>query len=128
VQRLVSSLEKLGTEPMVLYGGMSKKVRTKVVEQLSRGVPGVGLVLVATGSLLGEGFDCPPLDTLFLAFPLAFKGRLVQYVGRVLRPLEDKMSVEVHDYVDIQVPVLARMHAKRLPAYASLGFDVRMRS
>ncbi len=104
---------------------MPKKQRTAVVEQLNSGSPGRGLLLVATGSLLGEGFDCPPLDTLFLAFPLAFKGRLVQYVGRVLRPLEEKTSIEVHDYVDFDVAVLARMHGKRLAAYASLGFDTK---
>jgi len=62
-----------------------------------------------------------------LAFPLAFKGRLVQYVGRVLRPLVEKTSIEVHDYVDFDVPVLARMHSKRLAAYSSLGFDTRRR-
>jgi superfamily II DNA or RNA helicase len=57
--------------------------------------------------------------------PIAFKGRLVQYVGRTLRPIDGKTRVEVHDYVDVRVPVLARMHAKRLPAYASLGFNAR---
>jgi superfamily II DNA or RNA helicase len=81
-------------------------------------------VLVATGSYLGEGFDWPELDTLFLAFPLAFKGRVVQYVGRLLRTHEGKHHVELHDYVDSRIPVLERMHAKRLPAYATLGFDV----
>jgi len=55
---------------------------------------------------------------------MAFKGRIVQYVGRVLRPMSGKSRVEVHDYVDINVPVLARMQAKRLPAYASLGFPI----
>ena len=87
-----------------------------------------GLVLVATGSFLGEGFDCPPLDTLFLAFPMAFKGRTVQYVGRVLRPTASKSRVEVHDYVDAEVPVLARMHTKRLVAYGSLGFRTEKRA
>ncbi len=95
-----------------------------MVEHLERSDRDGGILLVATGSFIGEGFDCPPLDTLFLTFPLAFKGRLVQYVGRVLRETEAKSRVEVHDYVDVNVPVLARMHSKRLSAYAGLGFDV----
>ena len=86
--------------------------------------PDDGIVLVATGSYLGEGFDWPELDTLFLAFPLAFKGRVVQYVGRLLRTHAGKHHVELHDYVDARIPVLDRMHAKRLPAYATLGFDI----
>ena len=85
---------------------------------------GSGIVLVATGSYLGEGFDWPELDTLFLAFPIAFKGRVVQYVGRLLRAYGGKYHVELHDYVDVRIPVLDRMHTKRLPAYATLGFDV----
>ncbi len=83
-----------------------------------------GLVLGATASLIGEGFDCPALDTLFLAFPVRFKGNVVQYVGRVLRPAQNKSRIEVHDYVDVNVPVLARMHEERRRAYVSLGFDV----
>ena len=81
------------------------------------------LVLIGA-SLLGEGFDCPPLDTLFLAFPIKFKGSVVQYVGRILRPTATKTRVEVHDYVDTLIPVLARMHDERRTAYATLGFDL----
>ena len=73
---------------------------------------------------MGERFDLPQLDTLFLAFPLAFKGRIVQYVDRVLRPTPEKSKVEIYDYVDVNVPVLARMQAKRLPADAPLGFPL----
>lgn len=124
IDRLVTCLKARGHEPLVLQGGMGTKARAQVVEQLERSGHEGGLLLIATGSFLGEGFDCPPLDTLFLTFPLAFKGRLVQYVGRVLRQTETKSRVEVHDYVDVNVPVLARMHAKRLSAYAGLGFDV----
>lgn len=115
----------MSLEPLVLQGGMGKKARGLVMAELATMRPGGGMILVATGSYLGEGFDCPPLDTLFLAFPIAFKGRIVQYVGRVLRPIDGKTRVEVHDYVDVRVPVLARMHARRLPAHAGLGFDAR---
>jgi len=78
--------------------------------------------VVATGPSIGEGFDCPALDTLFLASPIAFKGRLVQYVGRVLRPWPGKSAAEVHDYHDIHVGALASSLAKRAPGYLSLGF------
>ena len=70
----------------------------------------------------GEGFDCPALDTLFLTGPVSFKGRLVQYAGRVLRAHPGKHTAEVHDYHDVQVPVLAAALAKRAPGYVSLGF------
>lgn len=80
-------------------------------------------MIVATGQFLGEGFDCPEIDTLFLAFPVAFKGRVVQYAGRLLRECEGKRGVRIYDYVDARVPVLRRMHRKRLKAYRSLGFE-----
>ena len=120
--RVADSLRGRGVEPLVLRGGIGKKAHNAIVSTLSGVLAGEGVAVVATGSYLGEGFDCPPLDTLFLAFPIAFKGRLVQYVGRVLRPADRKASVEVHDYIDLAVPVLERMHAKRLPVFAALGF------
>jgi superfamily II DNA or RNA helicase len=122
---IVQQLNGRGVDALVLHGQMGKKARAAVVERLAGPLgQGVGLVLAATASLLGEGFDCPPLDTLFLAFPIRFKGSVVQYVGRVLRPTDEKTSVVVHDYVDTLVPVLARMHNERRAAYASLGFDI----
>ena len=121
---VVSVLGARGVTPLVLQGGMGKTARAKVMAELDGVSKRGGMVLVATGSFLGEGFDYPPLDTVFMAFPIAFRGRVVQYVGRILRPLDGKSSVEVHDYVDAQSPVLARMHRKRLPGYAALGFDV----
>src|SRR5438067_13880475 len=69
-----------------------------------------------------RGFDCPKPDTLFLAFPVSFKGRLVQYTGRLLRAHEGKASVRVYDYADVRVPVLRAMHARRLATYKTLGF------
>ena len=123
LDRLAAGLDERGLEPLVLYGGLGKKARAAVIEQLVEPPGnGRGLLLCATASLLGEGFDCPPLDTLFLAFPVRFKGNVVQYVGRVLRPTDVKTRVEVHDYVDSLVPQFERMHAERRAAYASLGF------
>ena len=77
---------------------------------------------MATGPYAGEGFDCPALDTLFLAAPVANKGSLTQYVGRILRAHEHKTTAEVHDYLDEQTRVLAAMLAKRAPGYTGLGF------
>jgi superfamily II DNA or RNA helicase len=76
------------------------------------------LLAVATGPYAGEGFDCPALDTLFLAAPIAQKGRLV----RILRPCGGKTTAEVHDYHDELTGVLASSLAKRAPGYTSLGF------
>ena len=81
------------------------------------------LLVVATGPYAGEGFDCPALDTLFLAAPVANKGSLTQYVGRILRSHENKTTAEVHDYLDERTGVLAAMLAKRAPGYAGLGFS-----
>ncbi len=121
---IANTLTAAGVEPLVMHGQMGKKARAAIIDQLATPPDEGGLVLGATASLLGEGFDCPPLDTLFLAFPIKFKGSVVQYVGRVLRPTDTKTRVEVHDYVDTLVPVLARMHDERRTAYATLGFDL----
>ena len=124
IDAIVAGLASLGDEALVLKGGLGKRARQAVADAIATRNPDDGIILVATGSYLGEGFDWPELDTLFLAFPLAFKGRVVQYVGRLLRTHEGKHRVELHDYVDSRIPVLDRMHTKRLPAYATLGFDV----
>ena len=84
--------------------------------------PGRRELVVATGPYVGEGFDCPALDTLFLAAPISFSGRLVQYAGRILRPWPGKETAEVHDYVDADVPILASSLSKRARGYTSLGF------
>jgi superfamily II DNA or RNA helicase len=127
IDKLVAGLADLGSAPLVLRGGLGKRARAAVAEALATRDPDAGIVLVATGSYLGEGFDWPELDTLFLAFPLAFKGRVVQYVGRLLRSHAGKHHVELHDYVDRQIPVLDRMHTKRHPAYRTLGFEIPAR-
>jgi superfamily II DNA or RNA helicase len=121
VERFADELRRRSLDPIVLRGGMSA---TACRDALARLQPadGVPLLVVATGPFVGEGFDCPVLDTLFLAAPIAFKGRLVQYAGRILREHPGKVTAEVHDYHDINTGVLASSLAKRAPGYVSLGF------
>ena len=79
----------------------------------------------STGSFIGEGFDEPRLDTLFLAMPISWKGTLQQYAGRLHRLFIDKKEVQIYDYVDIHVRMLERMYQKRLTGYASMGYKAK---
>ena len=81
-------------------------------------------IILATGKYLGEGFDLPSLNTLFLVFPFSWRGMLTQYTGRLNRAYLGKKEIQVYDYVDNQVPVLAAMYRKRLKGYKGLGFVV----
>ena len=78
--------------------------------------------MIATGKFIGEGFDEPRLDTLFLTMPISWKGTLQQYVGRLHRQYDGKQEAQVYDYVDIKVPVLKVMFEKRLTGYKSMGY------
>ena len=119
---LAAGLREHGKTPLVLTGALGKKTRSAMLRSLQDTPSDRELLVIATGQYLGEGFDCPQVDTLFLAFPFSFKGKLVQYVGRALRSYEDKSSVRVYDYVDTQVPILRKMYAKREKTYRSLRF------
>lgn len=122
VQAITAMLTGRGHDPVVLRGGMGTKARAAALTRLEPVAGGPPLLVVATGAYVGEGFDCPALDTLFLTAPIAFKGRLVQYVGRVMRPYPGKTTAEVHDYHDVHTSVLASSLSKRAPGYTSLGF------
>ena len=117
---LAEQLRELGIDPLVLHGGMKRTEEQQVMDRLESAAEGP-LVLAATGQYIGEGFDCPPLDTLFLTFPMSDKGKIVQRVGRIQRPFPGKHTARVHDYLDTRVPVLARMHTRRLKTYRTLG-------
>jgi superfamily II DNA or RNA helicase len=119
---LAQILRDRGISPITLEGGLGARERRRLLHEIDETAPDAPLVVLATGQYLGEGFDCPQLDTLFLAFPVSFKGRLVQYTGRLLRPHESKTHVRVYDYADTHVPVLLAMHRRRLATYKTIGF------
>ncbi len=104
---------------VVLHGGMGVKARRRADEMLASDGP---RVVLATGRYIGEGFDDPRLDTLMLAMPIAWKGTMTQYAGRLHRHHHAKHEIRIVDYVDHAVPVLRRMYVKRQKAYASLGY------
>lgn len=122
LESLRSRFEAAGLEPVVFTGAMKAKERQTAVDVLASTDDSQPLLVLGTGSYIGEGFDCPKLDTLFLAAPVSFRGRLVQYVGRVIRPYPGKAVATVHDYYDESTPVLAASLNKRAPGYVSLGF------
>ena len=108
----------------VLKGGMGRKQRLAMAEALAAVPEGEQRVILATGSYIGEGFDDARLDTLFLAMPISWRGTLAQYVGRLHRLHDNKRVVQVYDYVDSYVPMLARMYERRLKGYAALGYTI----
>jgi superfamily II DNA or RNA helicase len=123
LERLRGCLEGSVPNLVVLRGGMSSGERRAADAAMQACNDGARLVL-ATGRYLGEGFDDPRLDTLFLTMPISWKGTLAQYVGRLHREHRDKSEVVVHDYVDAAVPALTRMAAKRQAGYRGLGYII----
>lgn len=121
LELLKSRFERFTRNLIVLHGGLSTVERREAREALRSSPEGERLVL-ATGRYLGEGFDDPRFDTLFLLMPISWKGTLAQYVGRLHRDHDGKREVIVYDYVDLAVPVLVRMAAKRATGYRSLGY------
>lgn len=106
----------------VLHGRISKKQRTALITELNALPPEAPRVLLATGKLVGEGFDHPPLDTLVLAMPVSWKGTLQQYAGRLHREHATKTDVRIIDFVDTGHPALVRMWDKRQRGYRAMGY------
>jgi superfamily II DNA or RNA helicase len=122
VDALAAVLGARGHQALVLQGSMSTTDRRAVVDRLSDAKTGDGLLVIGTTPFIGEGFDAPALDTLFLAGPISFDGLLVQCAGRVIRAAPGKEIAEVHDYYDPATPILAGSLQRRMPGYHALGF------
>jgi phosphatidylserine/phosphatidylglycerophosphate/cardiolipin synthase-like enzyme len=118
-------LDSQGTEVISLVGGTSAKAKRQAMERLAALPEKARFVIIATGKYVGEGFDFPRLDTLFLAMPIAWKGKVAQYAGRLHRLYEGKSDVLIYDYVDIHIPVLERMYHKRVKGYAAIGYTTK---
>jgi superfamily II DNA or RNA helicase len=125
VESLAKRLKEKATDVFALMGGMGRKATRETFQSIADIPADRNIILVATGHFIGEGFDEPRLDTLFLAMPISWKGTLQQYAGRLHRLYESKKEVKIYDYVDIQVRMLEKMYQKRLNGYASMGYKAK---
>ena len=125
VEILAKALKEFLPSVVTLTGRMSAKERKATMDTLAATPSESSIVLVATGRFVGEGFDEPRLDTLFLAMPVAWKGTVQQYAGRLHRLYQNKNEVQIYDYVDVHVGVLERMYQKRLKGYAAIGYAAK---
>ena len=125
VELLSKMLNEKIPDVITLTGKTGVKETRETLKRISETPPGKPLTLVATGKYIGEGFDEPRLDTLFLTMPISWRGTLQQYAGRLNRLYESKNEVQVYDYVDIHVRMLEKMYNKRLNSYASFGYKAK---
>jgi superfamily II DNA or RNA helicase len=123
VDALTAMLAARGHQALVLQGAMSTTDRRTAVARLGEAKGGDGLLVIGTTPFIGEGFDAPALDTLFLAGPISYEGLLTQCAGRVIRAAPGKDVAEVHDYHDPATPILAASLQRRMPGYRALGFS-----
>jgi len=121
IQILYKELQYYDYDIYCMSGNNSIKERKAIRKQIEQSSH---YIIIATSQLLGEGFDLPSLNTMFITMPISFKGRLSQYVGRLHRDYENQDLVEVYDYADIHVKVLQNMFQKRLKAYKNEGYNV----
>ena len=125
VETLANTLTTHCKHVVTLVGSESAKEKRQKMEYLQNIPPSEPLVIVATGKYVGEGFDYPRLDTLFLALPVSWKGIIAQYAGRLHREYPGKKEVRVYDYIDIRIPMCDLMYKRRLRGYASVGYQIK---
>ena len=111
--------------PVVIYKGNMGKKKTKEIQDILKEADenNKSRIILATSSSIGEGFDDSRLDTLFLTMPVSWKGRIIQYVGRLHREHEDKEKVIVYDYLD-NMNVLEKMYNRRIKRYKIAGYEI----
>ena len=126
IRETVDSLNRnLKINPIVLHGGMGVKARKQAMKTIRENSNSDEIVYVlSTGSLIGEGFDVPELDTLFLCMPVSFKGRVVQYAGRIERDAKGKSDALIYDYFDNCSGLTISMFKKRLTAYNKMRYEI----
>ena len=123
-EKLYQQLMGYADHVFLLTGNHSKREHRAIREQMQAVRSEESLILVATGSLVGEGFDFPRLDTLIMATPVSFRSVVEQYAGRLNRDYPGKQQVIIYDYIDSHIPMFRKMYMKRLKAYKQIGYEI----
>ena len=123
-KRLFDKITTICKDTYLLLGNQKKNEQKEIIDKLKKFDGQNGLVLISTGQLIGEGFDLPMLDTLFLVMPISGEGITKQYAGRINRKYKGKESEVIYDYVDNNIDVTRKMYLKRLKAYKSCAYSL----
>ena len=123
---LTDAIEHRGVKTFLLIGKEAAKLKREKLAAIAAAGQAERFVIVAVGRYVGEGFDFARLDTLFLAMPISWKGKLTQYAGRLHRDYVGKREVVIYDYVDLNVAMLENMYHKRIKGYKDIGYEIRV--
>jgi len=124
LDRLEQGLDGRVAHLIVLRAGLGKRQHQAIAKQLAAVPAEASRVVLATGRYVGEGFDDPRLDTLFLTLPVSWRGTVAQYAGRLHRLYDGKREARIYDYADLDVQMLARMFDRRCRGYEAIGYTV----
>ena len=121
VMILKEKLQERGLHSIAIVGSMSRSERKDSISEIKENTDGKSII-ISTGQYLGEGTDIPYLDTLLMATPISWEGKVSQFVGRIAREYEGKQNTLIYDYVDFCIPLFYTMYQKRIKTYSSLGY------
>ena len=121
VEVLKGKLQGVGLQAISIVGSMSRSEKKDIVSEIKGNIDGESII-ISTGQYLGEGTDIPYLDTLLMATPISWEGKVAQFVGRIAREFDGKQYTLIYDYVDFCIPLFYSMYQKRIKTYSSLGY------
>ena len=118
---LKQKLQEIGLKAITIVGSMSRIEKRDIISEIKENINGQSII-ISTGQYLGEGTDIPYLDTLLMATPISWEGKIAQFVGRIAREYDGKQYTLIYDYVDFCIPLFYSMYQKRIKTYSSLGY------
>jgi len=101
-------------ETITIHGDDTESARKSKIEQIKQGH---FKIVISTGQFFGEGIDISNLECLFIVYPFAFEGKLIQYIGRIQRSINPPV---IFDYRDSKIDYFEKMFKQRKRYYNKL--------